>query len=275
MIYASDLDMTLIFSRRSMAVPEYTPGIRVVETIGGQPAAFMSAAQMRVLKELSSQLLFVPVTTRTIEQYRRIEVFQQHIVPEYAITSNGGNILIGGEPDVSWKRLVENRLRESACSPKEARRLFAPVVHSDWVLDERLCDELFFVYLMDRDRMPVEAIKERAEKLAALGWELSVQGRKVYIVPSAVNKRDAAAYIRHRYPEAGLIASGDSLLDRSLLESADYAIAPAHGELYRIYQETGQMGTWTFTARSGLFAGEDIVDFVQSKLTASEAAAGR
>ncbi|MNG10618.1 hypothetical protein D3C84_940980 [compost metagenome] len=121
--------------------------------------------------------------------------------------------------------------------------------------------------------MPVEAVRERAAELAALGWELSVQGRKVYIVPAAVNKRDAVAYIRHRHPEAELIASGDSLLDQSLLESADHAIAPAHGELYRIYQESGRMGRWTFTERSGLFAGEDIVAFVQSKLAEKTAMA--
>jgi len=266
MIYASDLDMTLIFSRRSMTVPEHTPGISVVETVGGKSASFMSDAEMASLKKLSEQLVFVPVTTRTMEQYGRIEVFQQHIVPSYAVTSNGGNVLIGGEPDAHWSRLVRERLRGSACSPEEARRLFAPVVSPDWVLDERLCDELFYVYLMDRERMPLEAVRERADALAALGWELSVQGRKVYIVPSVVNKRDAVAYIRQRHPEAELIASGDSLLDRGLLESADYAVAPAHGELYRIYRETGQIGRWTFTERSGLFAGEEIVDFVWSRL---------
>ncbi|WP_127530865.1 HAD family hydrolase [Paenibacillus kobensis] len=275
MIYASDLDMTLIFSRRSMAVPEDTAGISVVETIGGKSASFMSDAEMAALKELSGKLLFVPVTTRTMEQYRRIDVFQRHIVPSYAITSNGGNVLVGGEPDMQWRKMVAERLRGSACSPDEARRLFAPVVSSDWVLDERLCDDLFYVYLMDRDRMPLEAVRERAAELAALGWELSVQGRKVYIVPAAVNKRDAVAYIRHRHPEAELIASGDSLLDRSLLESADYAVAPAHGELYRIYQETGQMGHWTFTERSGLFAGEDIVAFAQSKLDKASMPAGK
>lgn len=30
-----------------------------------------------------------------------------------------------------------------------------------------------------------------------------------------------------------MVASGDSLLDRCLLDYADYAIAPRHGELYR------------------------------------------
>jgi hypothetical protein len=67
-----------------------------------------------------------------------------------------------------------------------------------------------------------------------------------------------------------LITSGDSLLDRSLLEAADDAIAPAHGELYRIYQSTGQQGRWVFTQRSGLYAGEEIAAFVQSKADALE-----
>ncbi|MWC27820.1 HAD family hydrolase [Paenibacillus sp. MMS18-CY102] len=265
MIYASDLDMTLIYSHRAMLVPPDTQGISVVETYGGKSGAFMSDVAMAELKALAERVIFVPVTTRTMAQYQRIEVFQQHIVPAYAITSNGGNILHNGQVDTQWQRLVQQRLRKEACSPEEAFRTFAPIVSEDWVLESRLCDELFYVYLMDRERMPAEAVQERAQALAELGWELSVQGRKVYIVPSVVNKRDAAAYIRQRHPELPLAASGDSLLDRSLLESADYAIAPAHGELYRIYQETGIKGSWRFTQQSGLFAAEEIVSYVASQ----------
>jgi hydroxymethylpyrimidine pyrophosphatase-like HAD family hydrolase len=270
MIYASDLDMTLIFSRRSMIVPEDEPGIRIVEWINGNSQSFMSEASIAMLKALNERLVFVPVTTRTMAQYRRIEVFQQDIVPAYAITSNGGRILIKGEEDAHWQRLVKDRLKRAACSADEARGLFAPIVQPEWVMEERLCDELFYVYMVDRDRMPLEAVQERAELLAEHGWELSVQGRKVYIVPSVVNKRDAVAYIRQRHPEAALIASGDSLLDRTLLEAADDAIAPAHGELYRIYQTTGQKGRWVFTHRSGLYAGEEIAAFVQMKAESNE-----
>ncbi|GMK40023.1 hypothetical protein PCCS19_30780 [Paenibacillus sp. CCS19] len=268
MIYASDLDQTLIFSRRSMIVPEDEPGIRIVEWINGKSQSFMSEASIATLKALNERLVFVPVTTRTLAQYRRIDVFQRDIVPAYAITSNGGRILIKGEEDAYWQKLVQERLKRAACSSDEARQLFAKVVQPEWVKEERLCDELFYVYMVDRDKLPLEAVQERAELLAERGWEVSVQGRKVYIVPSVVNKRDAVAYIRQRHPEAGLIASGDSLLDRSLLETADDAIAPAHGELYRIYQSTGQMGRWVFTQRSGLFAGEEIADFVQARAEA-------
>ncbi|PWV94396.1 hydroxymethylpyrimidine pyrophosphatase-like HAD family hydrolase [Paenibacillus cellulosilyticus] len=270
MIYASDLDQTLIFSRRSMIVSEDEPGIRIVEWIDGKSQSFMSEASIATLKSLNERLVFVPVTTRTLAQYRRIEVFQRDIVPAYAITSNGGRILIRGEEDAHWQKLVQDRLKRAACSSDEARALFAPIVQPEWVREERLCDELFYVYMVDRDKLPLEAVQERAELLAERGWEVSVQGRKVYIVPSVVNKRDAVAYIRQRHPEAPLISSGDSLLDRSLLEAADEAIAPAHGELYRIYQTTGQQGRWVFTRRSGLFAGEEITDFVQEKFDSSE-----
>ncbi|MBD3921235.1 hydrolase [Paenibacillus sp. PR3] len=265
MIYASDLDQTLIFSRRSMIVPEDEPGIRIVEWINGKSQSFMSEASIAVLKELNERLVFVPVTTRTMAQYRRIEVFQRDIVPAYAITSNGGRILIRGEEDAYWQKLVQDRLKRAACSSEEARQWFAPIVQPEWVKEERLCDELFYVYMVDRDKLPLEAVQERAELLAERGWEVSVQGRKVYLVPAVVNKRDAVSYIRQRHPEAALIASGDSLLDRSLLEAADDAIAPAHGELYRVYQTTGQHGSWVFTERSGLYAGEEIASFVQTK----------
>lgn len=50
---------------------------------------------------------FIPVTTRTIEQFQRITLFQNEIIPEYAITSNGGNILHNGKQDVTWNKEIK------------------------------------------------------------------------------------------------------------------------------------------------------------------------
>ena len=72
--------------------------------------------------------------------------------------------------------------------------------------------------------MPVEQVAEKIKRVESLGWEASIQGRKLYLVPSAVNKRAAVEHIRHQIGNVPVVASGDSLLDRCLLDFADYAV---------------------------------------------------
>ncbi|SDL16340.1 Hydroxymethylpyrimidine pyrophosphatase [Paenibacillus sp. OK060] len=264
MIYASDLDQTLIYSRRSMGVSDDASGIAPVEWIRGELSSFMSDEALNRLKALPEDIIFMPVTTRTVEQYQRIQIFQQDVIPAYAVTSNGGNILIAGEVDQSWNGYVRSQLQQHSAEAVEVRQMFGDVLNSDWVAGERLCDELFFAFVIHRDRMPIEQVTEKIQALESLGWEASIQGRKLYLVPSGVNKRAAVEYVRHQIGNVPVIASGDSLLDRCLLDFADYAIAPRHGELYREKQRNPELIPYRFTEKSGIFAADEILEYVCS-----------
>ncbi|QOS77095.1 hydrolase [Paenibacillus sp. JNUCC31] len=264
MIYASDLDQTLIYSRRSMGVSDDSSGLVPAEWIRGELSAFMSGDALHQLKTLPKDIFFIPVTTRTVEQYQRIRIFQQDVIPAYAITSNGGNILIDGEVDLSWNKYVRSQLQQHSVEAVEVRQMFGDVLNSDWVAGERLCDDLFFAFVIHRDRMPIEQVKEKIQALEALGWEASIQGRKLYLVPSGVNKRAAVEHVRQRIGNGPVIASGDSLLDRCLLDFADYAIAPRHGELYREKQRNSDLIPYQFTKQSGIFAADEILEYVRS-----------
>jgi hydroxymethylpyrimidine pyrophosphatase-like HAD family hydrolase len=264
MIYASDLDQTLVYSRRSMGVPEDTPGLVPAEWIRGELSAFMSAETLNQLMTLPKDILFVPVTTRTVVQYQRIQIFQQEVIPSYAITSNGGNILINGKVDPAWNEQVRSQLQEHSATAAEVHHIFEDVLSGDWVVGERLCDELFYAFVIHRDRMPVEQVAKKIKSLESLGWEASIQGRKLYLVPSVVNKASAVEHIRHQIGTVPVVASGDSLLDRCLLDFADYAIAPRHGELYREKQRNPEAVQYQFTEQSGIFAANEILDYVHS-----------
>ena len=79
MIFASDLDRTLIYSKRALdefGVPE---GLLLVpvEQKDGDSVAFMTETSYLQLKELANQSLFVPVTTRTTEQFKRFVIFEK------------------------------------------------------------------------------------------------------------------------------------------------------------------------------------------------------
>ncbi|MBB3109749.1 hydroxymethylpyrimidine pyrophosphatase-like HAD family hydrolase [Paenibacillus phyllosphaerae] len=264
MIFASDLDQTLIYSIRSIGLPLDSPLVMPAETIEGKVRSYISIQAYEQLKIIAQEMMFVPVTTRTVEQYRRIELFQERIRPQYAVTSNGGNVLIHGEPDPEWNARIRRTMLHQAASSEEVQRIYRKVVHGDWVLREDLCDDLFYSILIERERMPLEDVMQLADVLQQLGWETSIQGRKIYMVPCTVKKSDALAHIKELAGVETVIASGDSLLDRCLLDYATHPIAPRHGELYRVQESNPGTFPYPFTAVSGALAAEQIVAYAAS-----------
>lgn len=264
MIYASDLDRTLIYSLNAMGVPGDAPGLVPAEIIDGQAVSYISQQALDMLKELAAKIVFMPVTTRTIAQYRRINLFQETVIPDYAITSNGGNILVRGVVDTQWRTAVGKLVERSSAPAEEAGRIVRSVVREEWITSERYCDELFYTFVVQRDALPLDEITRMAERLDGLGWKVSLQGRKLYAVPEAVNKSDAILHVRRTVHSEPMVASGDSLLDKSLLAAADYAIAPCHGEIFA-EQQAGLVNLeYPFTKQSGVFAGDEIMQYVQT-----------
>ncbi|WP_379158048.1 HAD family hydrolase [Paenibacillus sp. sgz5001063] len=263
MIYASDLDRTLIYSPSALGVPEASLGLVPAEVIDGRTASYISQHALELLKELAAHIVFMPVTTRTLAQYRRINLFQDTIIPDYAITSNGGNILVNGVVDQEWRTVLGRLVEQGSASAEEARRLVRSVVRTEWIISERYCDELFYTFVVHRDLLPLDEITRMAEHLDEMGWKVSLQGRKLYVVPWAVNKSDAILHVRRTVHSEPMVASGDSLLDKSLLASADYAIAPCHGEIFA-EQQAGLVNLdYPFTKKAGVFAGDEIMEYVQ------------
>lgn len=226
MIYASDLDRTLIYSLGAIGVPENTPGLIPAEIIEGKTRSYISQQALNQLMDLNTRIIFIPVTTRTIQQYKRINLFQETVIPDYAVTSNGGNILIGGVVDKEWRESIGRLVARHSAGAEEVRSYIKAVVREDWIISENYCDDLFYSFMVYRDQLPLDEITNLSDRLYNLGWRVSLQGRKLYAVPAAVNKSDAILHLRRTVRSEPMVASGDSLLDKSLLESADYAIAP-------------------------------------------------
>ncbi|KEK25199.1 HAD family hydrolase [Bacillus gaemokensis] len=257
MIFASDLDQTLIYSRKSFRTIIEDEDIQLIETLDGKEISFMTHKAISLLQQLQLQVQFVPVTTRTIEQFQRITLFQTEVIPEYAITSNGGNILHNGKQDVVWKKSIQKKL-SAECLEKEAVLTeFQRIAHGDWVISQKTADHLFHYCIIRRENIPYDELKEFTDWLDEQGWDHSLQGRKLYFVPKPVNKWDAVQYIKEKLQASTVITAGDSLLDLCMLEGANHAFAPLHGEL-----ETKQRSLLphiTKTTEIGIYAAEEIV----------------
>lgn len=262
MIFASDLDQTILYGKRFLT--ESTQPFRVVEVLEGAPISHMSIRAIHLLQEVHEKLLFVPVTTRTIEQYQRITIFQEEIKPRYAITSNGGNVILDGRVDEQWSRQVQSRIVNECGAFAEILARFAEISNPAWVLKEKTAEDLFFYSIIDREQMPVEVLDDFERWVNQQNWSMSIQGRKLYLVPQAVNKRDAVLYVSELEHDEQIIAAGDSLLDMPLLDCANLALVPPHGELQQLKNNGGDVSKFRFTQAEGISASEEILQTVLS-----------
>lgn len=260
-LVAVDLDQTVVYSRR--AAGEAGPS-EVVEHLDGEPLSSMTVGAVRAYAALAARHVVVPVTTRTVTQYERITL---PAPAPYAVCANGGVLLIDGARDAAWTQWVRTVSTASAPLADVQARVGA-VADEPWVRLVRTAEELF-VYLVAhaREQLPEPWLAALTADLAALGWGVSVQGRKVYAVPAGLSKAAAVARLAELLGTDVLLAAGDSLLDRQLLElavaSGGAAVRPAHGELH----EQGWGGAHV-TAQTGARAGEELLGWLTDRADA-------
>ncbi len=185
MIFASDLDRTLIYSSKFISDEIETV---VVEYKDSEPLSYMTKDAQQKLIEIRGKWTFVPVTTRTMEQYKRINLFHNEHVPQYAITSNGGNVLINGEPDLLWREKIESTINKEGFGVRKVYDLMASLFEEEWVEKVRIADDVFFYMLVYKEQVNMELINTWARKLDAMDWELIEHGRKFIVFPSVLTK---------------------------------------------------------------------------------------
>lgn len=264
MIFASDLDQTLIYSKKFIFDPltgRMYP-VRLIETNGTEEISYMTETAINRLKELSNKVVFVPVTTRTIEQYKRIQIFGNEIVPKYAVVSNGGNIVIDGTIDEDWKNSIKDMLSFECLSSSEILQEFCKISNDNWVLSQRTADDLFLYFITDQTVIPHNELDCFRKWAITNGWSVSLQGRKLYFVPNCINKWTAVSYVRELAGASKICAAGDSLLDLCMLEKADFAITPMHSELARTIAKDRKIHV---TELSGVFAADEILESIHKQ----------
>lgn len=260
-LVASDLDRTLIYS--AGAVQAHGDGgaeLVAVERYLDADASWMTAGAARAFAQLHRTAVVVPVTTRTPEQWRRIRL--PGPPPRYAITANGGILLVDDRPDRSWAVVVDAALAKVA-GLDEVWRYAGQICRPEWTHTLRNAEGLFCYAVLDRSRLPAGFLAEAAAWAAGRGWQLSLQGRKLYWVPRSLTKSAAVAEVARRTDAETAFAAGDSLLDGDLLEAADAGIAARHGELVASGWRAAHVAV---TTHSGVRAGAEIVDWLAAQV---------
>lgn len=285
-LVATDLDRTMIYSRIAMElgvaesdVAESSDAgssdagssdadeLLCVEIYEGKPLSYVTSTAAALLRQLAASAVVVPTTTRTHAQFQRIDL--PGAPWRYAITTNGGNILVDGVPDTHWRSEVVSAIAVGGASREEVEAELERRIDDSWVRTFRVADELFSYLVVDLDAMPADFVEDWAGWCGTRGWGVSRQGRKIYTMPGAVCKSRAVAEVRSRLvdegvltSEAPVLAAGDGALDANMLSNADAAIRPRHGELDALGWQHPRLSV---TESSGISAGEEILRWFSAR----------
>lgn len=213
-LFACDLDNTLLFSHRRAR-----PGDVCVEWLEGREQGFMTPWVRETLSRLPGRVQLLPVTTRSMEQYRRIR-WPAGGEPKWAVTTNGG-VLLGPEgPETAWLAAFQ-----ALAEPwrRELEDMYEQLPEWSWCLRRRMVDGLY-LFAVCPEGADMEAAAAECRRRTALTVEPS--GRKLYVLPPGLDKGAAAEKARGWFQADALICAGDSALDLPMLRLADAALVP-------------------------------------------------
>lgn len=214
-VFVSDLDNTLIYSQKKIAAPDVC-----VEWKDGTALSYMTKQAWEMLLQIKEQLCFVPVTTRSLVQYQRISF--PGTVPEYALVSNGGILLVNGEIDWNWYQESKERSKSAGEEIEKAKK----ILESDCnrIFEIRLIDDLF---LFTKSKDIPASFARLQEGLDLDKVMLNQMGQKLYVIPKWMEKGVGLQRLKERMEPSFFLAAGDSSFDLSMLQEADFSIMPA------------------------------------------------
>ncbi|MBR2337169.1 MAG: HAD hydrolase family protein [Clostridia bacterium] len=213
-LFACDLDNTLIYSSGKRV-----DGDICIEKIMEKEQGYISLKTVEYLKEINKKALFVPVTTRSIEQYLRIN-WPEGCEPKYAITTNGGILLEDKKEAEEWKSLSSEVVKPYL---EEYDRLLKDMQESGLFIRCRMVDGLYlFAYCADfTDGKECEKAYRAKTKLRVV-----LSGRKLYVFPEEFQKGIAVERLAKMLNADTVYSAGDSIIDLSMLLSSDQAFIP-------------------------------------------------
>ncbi len=211
-LMACDLDNTLIHSYKKKK-----EGDVCIELIKGKEQGFINDSIREKMRRLNEKVIFVPITTRSIEQYLRIQ-WEQIVIPRYAVTTNGAILLDNGEKDPAWLGESDTILENYK---DELSRILALLEQED---DYIRCRSVDGMYVFAYCKEGIEAEKKVRYYQEKTALDVISSGKKIYFLPGEFNKGYALQRLKRLIRPDYIIAAGDSEIDIPMLELADLAL---------------------------------------------------
>lgn len=226
MIFAADLDRTLLFSQRMLAEnPETIP----VEYRQGEPFGFMTEHALSVLYALSKKMVFFVNTLRGEEQAKRI-CFVRDGACEYLACQNGLYLYHHGVLDTGWSRFVAGTVKDLPVSLAAGVDKVLKALPGIECLSK--CYEYLAVFFVDELGFDETCYSQLASALSKDGWELYRQRKKLYLSPIAVGKGAVLRRVQELCGGMETVSFGDSYFDVPMLKASFSAFSLFGCELY-------------------------------------------
>ncbi|WP_040197229.1 hypothetical protein [Candidatus Soleaferrea massiliensis] len=232
MIFSTDLDRTLIFSKRRFD-PKKVQTVPV-EQREGVDCSFMTPRAYYYFQEIMRRTVLVANTMRGIEQAKRIRFVQEGRC-DYVVTQNGLYIYRDDRPDKLYGEIVAALAAQTQFGFDEAIDQILHEVGGILCMSKRY--EYMAVFFTDGERFDRRAYQQLRMYYHDCGWELYEQGKKLYLSPLAVDKSRALLYIREREQADSVTSFGDSYFDIPMLKASDIRYSLAGCELQEIHPD--------------------------------------
>lgn len=222
-LFISDLDNTMIYSyKKDIGIDKV-----LVETKDGKALSYMTRKSYELLSNVREQYCFVPTTTRSLEQYFRI-CLNDKWIPQYALVSNGGNLLYNNKIDQNW---YANSLKLINNAQEELFKAIEVLSRDKHVVFEvRKVDGLFVFTKSNDINYSIQSLKEILNLEVV---DVFNNGSKVYVLPKSLNKGMALNRIKELTGIEYVVCAGDSEFDIPMLVESNLAFIPQdlHNEL--------------------------------------------
>jgi len=216
-VLCTDLDNTIIYSYKH----DIGSDKKNVELYHGREISYISGMTYELLKKTAQEMLIIPTSTRTQEQYNRIDLGTGSF--KYALVCNGGLLLVDGKRDADW---YEKSLRLVEPSNSDLEKAFKMLeIEPRRIFELRFIEKLF---IFTKCNEPEKVVGKLKEQLNRKYVDVFHNGEKIYVVPVQLSKGSAVKRLRRYLKPEFIIAAGDSEFDISMVEAADYGLVPYH-----------------------------------------------
>lgn len=261
LVIATDLDNTLIYSQKKMAKQSCC-----VEWKEGRELSYMTEESYKRLQKINEkeEIHIIPVTTRSLEQYQRIEFLEK--TPKLALVANGGILLVNGKIDETWRQETLDIIAESKKELEKAWNYLEKDKNRSFEL--RNIDDMF---LFTKSERPADTIAGLEKIMNPSLVSVIENYNKIYVMPYVLDKGLAVKRLKnylktgffHKNEPFTIIAAGDSSFDIPMLKEADYAIALQEPCFIETLKEKEHTCFWD--GEKNLFAGY-VLDIVEKML---------
>ena len=212
----TDIDNTIIFSHRH----ETNEKKVWVEKLNGKDQSFMTYKTYRFFSEQKIAEV-IPVTTRSFAQYDRIAELAEKMKWKKALICNGAVLLINNCEDKEWTAVSKKISMQDIPMLKKLYSIAQKITDKDMIVN--ICDLMFYVKCNDNDEIFLKLSKAADTHINVLR-----DRKKVYCIPTSLNKGTAVERYISRFGKQFSISAGDSLFDVPMLEKTDICLYPQH-----------------------------------------------